>query len=265
MVAAAGRTLAAGGTVTVGQAVAVSAAALPGVAYTAGTDAGTHRLSVRAFNGVLWSDWIPWTMTTAAGPVPTPVPTLSPTPNPTPAPTPTPTPAPDPLAGFDGLIYLASNADLAAAFGADRAAGLTHYLAYGRAEGRSTTAFDAMAYLAGNTDVAAALGPNRERAAEHYLAFGRREGCAVRFDAAYLAANRNVAAVFGTDLGGATEHYVRAEGPPGPGRHTLGEAAPPAVRPAGHGRIAGRTAAARGCRWGGRRSLWLRISARCWI
>ena len=114
------------------------------------------------------------------------------------------------MAGFDPLAYLASNPDLAAAFGTDEAAAREHYLRAGRAEGRATRSFDPLSYLAANPDLAATFGTDPAAASRHYLALGRREGrSAGSFDPlAYLAANPDLAAVFGTDATAATRHYL---------------------------------------------------------
>ncbi|MBF5093525.1 protease [Azospirillum sp. INR13] len=120
------------------------------------------------------------------------------------------TPLAETMAGFDPLAYLASNADLAAAFGTDATAAREHYLGFGLAEGRATRSFDPLSYLAANPDLAAAFGADPAAASRHYLALGRREGRpAGSFDPlAYLAANPDLAAVFGTDTTAATRHYL---------------------------------------------------------
>jgi serralysin len=114
------------------------------------------------------------------------------------------------MAGFDPLAYLASNPDLAAAFGTDTTAAREHYLRAGRAEGRAARSFDPLSYLAANPDLVAAFGYDLAAASRHYLALGRREGrSAGSFDPlAYLAANPDLAAVFGTDTTAATRHYL---------------------------------------------------------
>lgn len=120
------------------------------------------------------------------------------------------TPLAETMAGFDPLAYLASNPDLAAAFGSDETAAREHYLRFGRAEGRAPQSFDPLAYLAANPDVVAAYGYDRKAATQHYLAFGRREGRSPgSFDPlAYLAANPDLSAAFGTDTVAATRHYL---------------------------------------------------------
>ncbi|WP_452012058.1 M10 family metallopeptidase C-terminal domain-containing protein [Azospirillum largimobile] len=114
------------------------------------------------------------------------------------------------MAGFDPLAYLASNPDLAAAFGTDATAAHEHYLRFGLTEGRATRSFDPLSYLAANPDLAAAFGTDPAAASRHYLALGRREGrSAGNFEPlAYLAANPDLAAVFGTDTTAATRHYL---------------------------------------------------------
>ncbi|MBK1840752.1 M10 family metallopeptidase [Azospirillum sp. YIM B02556] len=114
------------------------------------------------------------------------------------------------MAGFDPLAYLASNPDLAAAFGTDAAAAREHYLRFGRAEGRATQSFDPLSYLAANPDLVATFGTDPAAASRHYLAFGRREGRpAGSFDPlSYLAANPDLATAFGNDSVAATRHYL---------------------------------------------------------
>ena len=114
------------------------------------------------------------------------------------------------MASFDPLAYLASNPDLAAAFGTDATAARAHYLRAGRAEGRAIRSFDPLSYLAANPDLVAAFGYDLAAASRHYLTLGRREGrSAGSFDPmAYLAANPDLAAVFGTDSVAATRHYL---------------------------------------------------------
>ncbi len=118
-------------------------------------------------------------------------------------------------AAFDPLAYIASYADLSAAFGANAALGAAHYISNGRAEGRSVT-FDPLAYTASYADLAAAFGTDAARAAAHYITNGRAEGRAVTFDPlAYTASYADLAAAFGTDRTKAEQHYItsgRAEG-----------------------------------------------------
>lgn len=110
--------------------------------------------------------------------------------------------------GFDPLAYTASYADLSAAFGTDRAQAATHYIAHGRAEGRGV-GFDPLAYLASYADLSAAFGTDPTRAAAHYIVSGRAEGRTVGFNPlTYLSANPDLAAAFGTDRTRAELHYL---------------------------------------------------------
>ena len=72
--------------------------------------------------------------------------------------------APPNLPRFDGLQYLASNADLIAAFGADVGAAVRHYATVGAAEGRALDSFDEAQYLANYEDLRAAFGTDLEAA-----------------------------------------------------------------------------------------------------
>ncbi len=115
-------------------------------------------------------------------------------------------------AGFDALRYLASNPDLAAAFGTDQDAAYAHYQQNGVREGRSTTSFDPLRYLASNLDVANAFGTDRNAAATHYILNGRREGrSTTSFDPLlYAAGYSDLASAFGTDQTAATLHYLQS-------------------------------------------------------
>ncbi|BAI76773.1 hypothetical protein AZL_f00130 (plasmid) [Azospirillum sp. B510] len=124
-----------------------------------------------------------------------------------------PGPMPEPV--FSPLAYIASYADLSAVFGTDAAAGAAHYIANGRAEGR-TVSFDPLAYIASYGDLANAFGANGDAGAAHYIANGRREGRTVSFDPlAYIASYGDLANVFGANGGAGAAHYIangRAEG-----------------------------------------------------
>jgi len=109
---------------------------------------------------------------------------------------------------FDPLAYIASYGDLSAIFGANGDAGAAHYIGSGRAEGRSVS-FDPLAYIASYGDLTAALGTDRTAAAMHYIGSGRTEGRTVSFNPlSYLAANPDLAAAFGTDTTRADLHYL---------------------------------------------------------
>lgn len=109
---------------------------------------------------------------------------------------------------FDALDYIASYADLRAAFGADSTAGATHFINFGAAENRAVT-FDGWSYLAANGDLIRAFGTNEDAAAQHYILYGANENRTVTFDAdAYAAANADLAAAFGSDAEALARHYV---------------------------------------------------------
>jgi Ca2+-binding RTX toxin-like protein len=76
----------------------------------------------------------------------------------------------------NAMSYLASNTDLIWFFGSDTNKALEHYLQYGLAEGRSTTAFDANWYLATYSDLRLAFGTSTALATEHYVKWGFYEG-----------------------------------------------------------------------------------------
>jgi subtilisin-like proprotein convertase family protein len=129
---------------------------------------------------------------------------------------------------FNGLDYIATYGDLAAAFGTDESAAARHYINSGRAEGRVADGFNALDYLATYGDLAAAFGTDERAAALHYINSGRAEGrVADGFDGlAYLSGYGDLKAAFGTDERAAALHYInsgRAEGrhPGGPAPHAL--------------------------------------------
>jgi Ca2+-binding RTX toxin-like protein len=109
---------------------------------------------------------------------------------------------------FNALDYIASHSDLRVAFGADATAGAQHYIEYGATEGRAVT-FDGWAYLASHDDLILAFGANEGAAAQHFITYGATEGRTITFDAAaYAAANSDLAALFGTDAEALARHYV---------------------------------------------------------
>ena len=117
--------------------------------------------------------------------------------------------------GFDGLQYIASNPDLIAALGADRAAGAAHYLASGHSEDRDIDSFSETKYLQKYADLRAAFGSNVQLATQHFIQFGSAEG---RTDDAaspaqingrqYIASHPDLIAAFGTDAAAGQAHYV---------------------------------------------------------
>ena len=74
------------------------------------------------------------------------------------------------------MQYIASSADLIAAFGANAAAGQQHYASNGQAEGRVLDNFNETQYLANYADLQAAFGNNSYAATAHYISNGFAEG-----------------------------------------------------------------------------------------
>jgi Ca2+-binding RTX toxin-like protein len=79
---------------------------------------------------------------------------------------------------IDPFAYIASHSDLIAAFKLDAAAGASHYVNWGRTEGRGIT-FDVNIYLAKYSDLRAAFGNDTVAATKHYIAYGFAEGRSV--------------------------------------------------------------------------------------
>jgi hypothetical protein len=113
-------------------------------------------------------------------------------------------------AAFDGWEYLASNADLIAAVGANPQAAFDHYVDAGFAAGRATNSFDAVEYLASNGDLLYAFGLNIAVAEQHYVTNGFNEHRATTsFDPVeYLASNTDLIGAFGFNTAAAEQHYV---------------------------------------------------------
>lgn len=111
---------------------------------------------------------------------------------------------------FSGYEYMASHADIAAAFAGNPAGARQHLIDTGVYEGREVS-FDALEYIASYADLRQAYGAAREAGALHYLNGGQTEGRGITFDgAAYLAANADLRSVFGNDVAAATRHYITA-------------------------------------------------------
>jgi Ca2+-binding RTX toxin-like protein len=110
---------------------------------------------------------------------------------------------------FDAAEYLASYADLQAAYGPEPAAAAWHWQVFGQAEGRACT-FDGLCYVVGHADLRAALGADATAGALHFVRFGRLEGRdADAFDAAqYLANYADLRAAFGSDAQAAARHFI---------------------------------------------------------
>ena len=78
---------------------------------------------------------------------------------------------------YDYTYYINRYADLKAAFGADEAAALKHFVTNGMKEGRQgRESFNVQAYAARYADLQAAFGTNLPMYYQHYLRFGIKEG-----------------------------------------------------------------------------------------
>ncbi|MFM2041446.1 MAG: hypothetical protein RLY86_22 [Pseudomonadota bacterium] len=115
--------------------------------------------------------------------------------------------AADPFA----ISYGARNPDLLAVFGLDPTALVTHFIQFGRAEGRQATGFSAEAYAARNPDLFSAYGLDTNALITHFQGFGRNEGrAATGFSAeAYAARNPDLYAVFGLSNDALVNHFVQ--------------------------------------------------------
>ncbi len=110
---------------------------------------------------------------------------------------------------FDGWGYLASYSDLRTAFGADITAAARHYIGSGIAEGRSIT-FDALGYVASYNDLRKAFGINAKAAEQHYVQSGVAEGRSITFNAlAYIASYADLRSAYGTNTAAATQHFIQ--------------------------------------------------------
>lgn len=111
---------------------------------------------------------------------------------------------------FNAFGYLASYADLRAAFGTDVSAARAHWNTFGQAEQRDPGLFDARLYGASNADVAAAYGNDPHLLARHYVVYGIGEARPVTgFDALdYAASNPDLVRVIGLDTEALLDHYL---------------------------------------------------------
>ena len=111
---------------------------------------------------------------------------------------------------FAAFSYIASYPDLIAAFGADGVAGARHYILTGAQEGR-TVSFDAFTYIASYPDLITAFGADAAAGAKHYIQTGLKEGRAASFDAlAYIASYSDLISAFGADSSSGARHYIAA-------------------------------------------------------
>ena len=114
------------------------------------------------------------------------------------------------LSDLEALNYIASNNDLINAFGTDIEAAKSHYINYGKAEGRPVDNFDEWGYLASNNDLMKAFVSDTTAAIKHYISYGMTEGRGTDgFNAeSYLNNFADLRNVFGDNQELATKHYV---------------------------------------------------------
>lgn len=111
---------------------------------------------------------------------------------------------------FNPSLYLASNADILAAFGADETAARNHWQLFGQSENRRFDLFDPLEYLAANRDLIDAFGLDTDAATRHYITYGWRENRSLGgFDAlSYIASDKDRLDMVGISAVGGLIDYV---------------------------------------------------------
>ena len=114
------------------------------------------------------------------------------------------------LSDFEALNYIASHGDLINAFGTNIEAGKSHYINFGKAEGRPLDNFDEWGYIASNNDLLTNFEGNTREAVENYISLGYSQGKLTNsFDPqSYLNNYADLRNVFGNNQELATKHYV---------------------------------------------------------
>lgn len=108
----------------------------------------------------------------------------------------------------DGLDYIASYSDLIRALGTDAAAGVSHYRAYGMAEGRQLS-FDGLEYIASYDDLIQHLGADRDAGASHFIQHGFDEGRTTSFGGLeYTASYDDLITALGADRDAGSTHFI---------------------------------------------------------
>ena len=113
------------------------------------------------------------------------------------------------LAAVDGLEYIASYGDLAAAFGVNKAEGYQHFATQGLFEGR-TISFDGLEYIASYNDLINAFGANTDTGASHYIQAGRFEGSHQFRRARIHRLLRDLIKAFGANGDAGASHFIVA-------------------------------------------------------
>lgn len=115
---------------------------------------------------------------------------------------------------FDASYYLLRNRDVTAALGNDAAAARQHWLQYGAAERRETSAlFDVQWYLEHNIDLVNAFAGDGAAASLHFAQFGMAEGrdASPAFSLSeYRARNPDLVRLFGNDNASYYTHYAQS-------------------------------------------------------
>ena len=114
------------------------------------------------------------------------------------------------LDDFEALNYIASNKDLISTFGVDIELAKSHYINYGKSEGRILDDFDEWGYLASNNDLMNAFGSNATKAIKHFISYGKLENRLTNlFNAeSYLNNYSDLKSAFGNDIDAAKKHFV---------------------------------------------------------
>ena len=114
------------------------------------------------------------------------------------------------LSDFQALQYIASHGDLINAFGTNIEAGKSHYINFGKAEGRPLDNFDEWGYIASNNDLLTNFEGNTREAVENYISLGYSQGKLTNsFDPqSYLNNYTDLRNNFGDNWELATKHYV---------------------------------------------------------
>ncbi|WP_413677174.1 S8 family serine peptidase [Prochlorococcus marinus] len=115
------------------------------------------------------------------------------------------------LTAVQALNYIASHPDLIVAFGTNTDLASSHYINYGKAEGRVLDTFDELSYLASNSDLIRNTSDNMSSAIIHYINYGFRERRIIdTFDEfSYLASHIDLLNAYHNSDFDPTYHYIK--------------------------------------------------------
>ncbi len=123
--------------------------------------------------------------------------------------TPPNTPVASPEIPFNALDYIASYSDLIKAFGANAAAGLSHWQSSGQKEGRKTT-FNGLDYIASYGDLIKVFGTNEQAGATHFIQNGVNEKRSTTFNGLdYIASYGDLVKAFGANKQAGATHFIQ--------------------------------------------------------